>query len=433
MQRGNISFITEWNLCCGCGVCTGICPQNCITTEKKHGMYLPRIDLNRCVKCNVCLQVCPGHTHIYPEGEGTDVIKGRVLAAYNAWSRNPSLRHTSASGGVITTIVKILMDQGKYDTVFLLDTYDYHDQLKTKPFHKGFLKEVENTNFPKSRYLPVSHENAVIYIKEHRNERIILIGSSCALRGLHNIIRHLGMPEENYLFLGLFCDRVFNYNVLEYYQDQSAPNQYITSFHFKNKESGGWPGNMKFYFKDGTFEYRDKTERTKLKDYFMPERCLYCIDKLNVTADISTGDNYTDQNSTELGSNSVIIRTEKGMEIWGKVLPFLDAEKVDIEKILKAQYIEGRFNNYYYGCLKEKEIFKETGFSTVLNEGVQNNQDLYPYKDFYKDYLEMLRAGELYSDNPSELQRQIEKAEKRKNKRRSFVKRAIGFVKRKIF
>ena len=57
-----------------------------------------------------------------------------------------------------------------------------------------------------------------------------------------------------------------------------------------------------------------------------------------------------------------------------------------------------------------------------------------PYdKDFYKDYLEMLRAGELYSDNPSELQRQIEKAEKRKNKRRSFVKRAIGFVKRKIF
>lgn len=72
------------------------------------------------------------------------------------------------------------------------------------------------------------------------------------------------------------------------------------NFNFKNKDSGGWPGNMKFYFSDGKCVFKNKSERVKIKDYFKPERCVYCVDKLNVFADISLGDNYTDQNSSSL-------------------------------------------------------------------------------------------------------------------------------------
>ena len=433
MNTENISFITDCKLCCGCGACSGVCPQGCISMKKKNGMYLPKIDRGKCVDCGICLRVCPGRTHVYPEGEGIEVIKGEILASYNAWSRDPSVRHVSASGGVISTIVKVLTEQEEYDTAFLLDTYDYHEQLKTKPYHKDSLKDMERTDFPKSRYFPVSHENAIRHIKEHQDEKIILIGSSCALRGIRNVVKHFSLKEENCLYLGLFCDRVFNYNILDYYQEHISPDHIITSFHFKNKESGGWPGNMKFFFEDGSFEYRDKSERTKLKDYFMPERCLYCIDKLNVSADISLGDNYTGQNSSELGSNSVLIRTEKGRDIWNKVSSFLDAEKVDVNEILKAQYTEGRFNNYFYGKLKQKEVFRKTGVKVILNEGVKAEQDLYPYQDDRKNFLEMLRAGEVYPQDPKELERQIEKARKRKNGKRSLAKRMIGLIRRKIF
>lgn len=79
---------------------------------------------------------------------------------------------------------------------------------------------------------------------------------------------------------------------------------------------------MKFIFTDGTVAYQDKAERVKIKNYFMPERCLYCIDKLNVYADISVGDNYTQQDSSLLGSNSVIIRTNIGMTVWESVKVF---------------------------------------------------------------------------------------------------------------
>ena len=68
----------------------------------------------------------------------------------------------------------------------------------------------------------------------------------------------------------------------------------------------------------------------------MPECCLYCIDKLNVNADISVGDNFTDIESSELGSNSVIIRTAKGQKAWELAKDNLINVRIPIEKIIDA-------------------------------------------------------------------------------------------------
>ena len=414
------------NLCCGCGICKGICPRNCISWERKNGLFLPVIDADACVNCGLCASVCPGLGHSYePRKTATETVTGMVLECCNAWSKDAELRHVSASGGVISTIIQKLLASDSYDGAFCLDSYDYREQLKTRLFTADEVAaRWEASSAPKSRYLPVSHENAVRYMKENRDKRLILIGTSCAIRGLQAAVKKLNLKRDQYLFIGLFCDKVFNYNVLAYFSNIYAQGHTVEALHFKNKESGGWPGDMKFFLESGEAFYVPLEERAKAKAYFMPERCLYCVDKLNACADISLGDNYTGKDDSPLGSNSVIIRTETGMAAWSAVQDCLEIRSIGITNIQKAQAIDWRLRNLYIGDLAMCEF--------DLNSGIPREMDCTIFKDAYRIARKKLNTGAVYAEDSTALARQVEKDGRKANLFVRWIKRIIGFVRRRI-
>ena len=418
MSDKNVSLAVESKLCCSCGVCRGVCPAHCIGWTMKNGMYYPNIDKDRCLDCGLCASVCPGLNRTYGDGaiDPHTAAVGTYFASYNSWSKDSVLRHMSASGGTVSTITKALLSMNEYDYAFCLDTYSYREQLKTSPKDvNSFSESWENSTTIKSRYLPVSHENAIEFMCKNRKTRLILIGTSCALTGICNTINALGLERDNFLLIGLFCDQVFNYNIVEYYENELFAGKRIESFHFKNKESGGWPGNMKFMLSDGTYQFRDAEERTRLKKYFMPECCLYCIDKLNVNADISVGDNFTDIESSELGSNSVIIRTAKGQKAWELAKDNLINVRIPIEKIIDAQAIDWRLNRLAYGDLKQKQMGSAHDSDIELNKGIRKDTDYRNLNGSYKACLAALHTGEVYPRNPVELKKRIRKDSKNKN------------------
>lgn len=418
------------DLCCGCGVCKGICPRGCISWERKNGLYVPRIDAAACVDCGLCAAVCPGLGHRYePAATAEETVTGPVLAAYNAWSRDPELRHVSASGGVVSAMIRQLLAAGRYDGAFCLDSYDYRQQLKTRLYTAADVAACwDRSNAPKSRYLPVSHENAVAYMKQHRDARLILVGTSCALRGLQAAMTRLNLDRENYLFIGLFCDKVFNYNVLSYWQDRYCGGNTLTALHFKNKESGGWPGDMKFFPEGRAPFYVPLNDRAKAKAYFMPERCLYCVDKLNACADISLGDNYTGIAESELGSNSVIVRTAIGEAAWTMARDQLECLQIDIADIRKAQVIQRRLDNLYFGDLKAAQLNKDPDW----NPGVPREKPLDPFRRSWKDALQRLKAGAVYDTDPAVLEKQLRRDNRKPNPLIRFVRRAMGFIRRRL-
>ena len=397
MNKNNVIITKKAGLCCSCGICKNVCPKNCIDYKREKGLYIPVIDNDICIHCGICTDVCPGIQETYEHNEPKQAVIGSVKGSYNAWSKDPDIRHVSASGGCISTIVLELLNQKVYDVAFFVDTYSYEKQLKTVPIFN--VAGIKKSNLPKSRYLPVSHENAVSYMLDNRNKRMILIGTSCALRGFRKVVSRFQLNPDNYLFLGLFCDKVFNYNVYDYLSDHYSENKGVSALHLENKESGGWPGNMKLFFNDGSYIYLDKSIRAELKDYFMPERCLYCIDKLNVSADIAFGDNYTKQNSSELGSNSLIIRTENGLRIWKQVCDKLGFESVDMNSICEAQYLDGRLNNLYYGRIKSNRIDKTKGSTIELYSNLGNNKRISEFKYSHFIQIKKLQMGSDYLDD----------------------------------
>lgn len=418
-----VSVIADNNLCCSCGICKNVCPVKAIEYTREKGKYVPKIS-EKCVNCGRCVSVCPSFEHEYTENNITRAVQGNILKTVNAWSKNESIRHYGASSGMVTTIVKALLEKDMYDCVFTLDTYDYSNQLKTNRYDKTTysLKNMEDQSFSKSRYLPVSHENLVEYILNNKNKRVIIIGTSCALRGILKVIEKFKLNRDNYLLIGLFCESVMNYNIYDYYADNFAEDKKLVKLHFKNKDSGGWPGNMKLMFSDESSKFLDKKHRIEAKSYFKIERCLYCLDKLNICADISFGDNYTDQNSTSLGSNSVIVRTEKGIECFEKVNDCFEYEDVAVEKILKAQYVYDKINNYCFSLIKrEKSRIK-------LNSDFNISEN---YKDYYTAYsigLDSIKSGEKYLNNKKLLLKKI----KNGPTKASFSKRTINYIRRRI-
>ena len=274
--------------------------------------------------------------------------------------------------------------------------------------------------------MPVSHEDAVSYIKAHRDERLIIIATSCAVRGILAAIGKLGIPRERYLFIGLFCDKVFGYNVIDYFADKYSPDSPVEKLHFKNKESGGWPGDMKLYPRDGEPFYVPLSARAGAKAYFMPERCLYCVDKLNACADISVGDNYTGRDESKLGSNSVIVRTERGGAAVESAKDALELREIDIAAIQSAQAVDLRLDNLYFGDLRHGTKGLD------LNRGVQRENGTAEYTKVMKTNLEKLAAGAIYDEDTSVLAKQIERDCRRPNPIVGFARRAVGYIKRRL-
>lgn len=425
----SVSVINDNNLCCSCGICKNVCPTKAIEYTRQNGMFVPSVN-DDCINCGKCLEICPSRLHKYDNESIDEAMLGCVLTSMNAWSKNDALRFVSASSGVVSTIIKSMLDKDEYDCVFTLDTYNYADKIATKRYDKStyVIDNTEKQSFTKSRYLPVSHEYLIEYMLGNKESKIIIVAVSCAVRGIVNVINKYKLNRENYLIIGLFCDQVFNYNVYDYFSDHTfTDGKMLSSLHFKNKESGGWPGDVKLLFSDGSFKYADIDERVKAKAFFMPERCMYCVDKLNVFADISVGDNYTDQNSTKLGSNSVIIRTEVGKHAFETAKEFLEYEAVDINKIVNAQYLEGRKKNYSFAQIKLKNV---SGDRIKLNSHLNSNLRCKDSLNEYKAKTKCIKLGEAYPTSKEILKTKINQPVK--IKKASIFYRTKRFLKRRF-
>lgn len=363
----NIQKIQDAGLCISCGVCSANCPKDCITFELQNGMYQPQAG-GVCINCGRCLKVCPSEKL----GEDIDASKlsAYVLGSYQqilkAKIHDKDALNKSTSGGVVTGLISELLARGEFDAAFAVVGYDYHRQVKTVKIETA--QELHQSCG--SRYLPVSQTDAVKYICENKDKRVIIVATSCATAAIEKSIALNHLQRDNYLLIGLFCDKTMHYGVVDHFDRISEMHGHrLTELHFRSKDGCKWPGKVKLVLDNQESILLPSSARKKLKDYYVPERCLYCVDKLNRNADISVGDNYIKKNADEEGVSSVIIRTDAGMEAWKDCSSLFEWSKDEEAELLDSQLIKKKEENYAFGCLKgiypqadvSKELQKKYG------------------------------------------------------------------------
>ncbi|MCM1496843.1 MAG: Coenzyme F420 hydrogenase/dehydrogenase, beta subunit C-terminal domain [Clostridium sp.] len=353
-----VEFTVDGNLCISCGMCKAVCPKNSIKFQSKNGLFIPVIDKDKCAQCGMCYRVCPGkgfdYTKHLPPSSEASFLFGEYCGVYTAWSLDEQRRSNSVSGGVVTELVYRLLQSGEYKTAFLVGTHKYTGEaVCTQKYIRG--DALGDTQ--KSRYLPVCQEQAVSYILSHPAEKIILVGTGCFVEGMLNLIDCSKLDRHNYLIIGLFCDRMMTMNVVRYFgRHKALKGQPVDKMFFRTKEVGGWPGGVQITVDSGEKIALSNSERMKVKDYFMPERCMYCLDKLNLFSDLSVGDNYTGKHADARGSNSVIVRTEAGRRVWERYAGAFGCEQADSSSIWNGQHLKERMKNHSYAKCKEREI-----------------------------------------------------------------------------
>ena len=357
MNDSTVLKTRKFDLCVSCEICLAVCPEEAISMEYSLGKFLPKIDADKCIECKKCLDNCPG-IDIIPQKlrheKNIDVIiKGNLLECYTAYSRDAKLRTNSTSGGIITTLIKALIESKEFQSVFVLD----FEKFETSPIRLEETSDVHKiVKSAKSKYLPASVYNVINKIKEKPNSKIIIIGTPCQLTGIKKFVKSNNINDNNILFLGLFCSSTMNFNFLRFMQDNySKRGETIKEYMYRTKEKYGWPGNSKITFNSGRNIILDRTIRTNLKKYFGLNRCLFCYDKANKNADIVFADCYIKNKQDVKGTSNILIRTEKGKEIFEKYSYLFYIENEIVEQIWESQSIQNEKQHLTFSKILAKE------------------------------------------------------------------------------
>lgn len=373
----------ENNLCTSCSVCEALCPMQAISMTYLDGQFLPEINMQLCTECGLCTKICNGLDFLSPELTGLktgaeyiqsfeEIIRhDSAIASYIAYSKDEQIRKKSVSGGIITTLLVELIRTKEYDEAFILqfDRFDGNPAELTPAHDIQHIKDAAG-----SHYIPVSVHNLIKTITRSPHKKYIIVGTSCQFAAIKKALRLKSITENNILFIGLFCHKTLNFNTLELYEKLYARNdEKLKNIFYRSKDNSGWPGDSKLVFDSGRTVYVDEDIRLKAKDYFSLHRCMYCIDKFNINADISCGDCYIQKEWDKQGLSNIIVRSNIGQRILDRYAYLFYLEPVDIEAIKESQdYYKEKRERLGYAIIMDAlmhgslpELLKRTEFQEI--------------------------------------------------------------------
>lgn len=345
----SITDVPRLNLCTSCGTCAGICPTEALTmVESPKGTYIPVLDESKCSDCDLCIDVCPGHSVDFkslsleifltlPE----DPLVGNVLNSYLAYSTNETLRARGQSGGLISSLLTFALGEKIIDGA-VVTRMSRSNPLRPETFIARSKEEVIEAS--KSKYCPVP-AGAIIRTILATEGRLAFVGIPCHIHGLRKAEEvNRRLKDKIKLHLGLFCDRTLNFHFQRHILFKAGVREVeVEGFTYRGKEWRGWPGDLEIQLKNGEKKYLPREWRMQVKPLFTPQRCHLCFDKLNQLADISFGDPWLPEfSSDEKGMSVVISRTRPGDNFILKATDanIIKCEKLPISEIVKGQRLE---------------------------------------------------------------------------------------------
>ncbi|MCK5633036.1 Coenzyme F420 hydrogenase/dehydrogenase, beta subunit C-terminal domain [bacterium] len=236
---------------------------------------------------------------------------GDYLNCYTGYSLDPKIRYYSSSGGLVTSVLKFMLEEGLVDGVLVV-RMKKKDPFKAESFIARSSEEIVSAQG--SKYCPVDMSNGLKEIISSKpGSKFAIVGLPCQIKAFR---RNQEIQQKIVLYLGLFCNH--------------TPSAYATQVFLKNNKikpgevlkisyrGEGWPGCVEIIKKNGKKILIPTTNSWPIigSDFFTPKRCFLCDDHVSEFADISFGDAWlTKFKDDKKGRSIIIARTHMGEKI----------------------------------------------------------------------------------------------------------------------
>ena len=307
--------------CVGCGICTGICPSNAISIAVKQNVVTVSFDYSKCINCLLCSRVCPALKNVYTSTKAmvrtfVKSITG-IERIFFGWSKDGELRYEAASGGIVTSLLKYVIEHKIADHVIIT-------------IQQGFTANPYITN----DFATVFKSRGSIYFKTftakaireilkllRNGRRVVFVGLPCMIKAIKYVIpRQL---HDRILFICLMCYHINELWYLKYILSRYAPSKNAKPLSITSRR-GGWPGNILIAYR----AYGNKLIHVKVPQFSLwsiipileftaPIGCLFCVDHLGVNADIVVADAWHPKyfGKDKLGVSLILVRSERGLGV----------------------------------------------------------------------------------------------------------------------
>ncbi len=344
---GNGSIV-DTNNCSGCGLCHGICPMDCIKINNGFG----EIDDKKCIRCGLCYFICPRSylpvKVLNMSLENTSEIKeyseiGYYIEVYSARTKIKEIASICQDGGISSTCLYYLFEQGKID--YALGAKMSDDPWRPEPLLIKSKEDIISTAGTKY----VNNPNLSLLNDLNENSKsIAVVGVPCQMQALlKSKIYNIGIPSLNNIEyrIGIFCMESFSYqSLLEICKTLNVDVKNVKKMDI-NK------GKFFVYTKNG-----DELN-VPIKDisHLAREDCEVCYDLTSESADISIG-----SIGSPSGWNTLVIRTEKGKQLYNELLSNKLIESKPISEVkpgltLLKRIANSKKNNCRNHIYKKKE------------------------------------------------------------------------------
>lgn len=357
--------IMDKDLCCLCGTCIGVCPQNTL------GYVNGSIEnvKNACINCGLCVSVCPGGGFDYPKmNENIFSISvdhlnrdfGFYRSIIKGCSNDFNIRQHASSGGIATEIAKYMLQNNIVDYVIGVSG-------NGGVFQSTVLNSEEQLgSIMQSKYIFLPLNEVISFVMKHEG-KYLYTGLPCEIQGMrkaaekNNILR-----KRIYLYVGIFC----GFNMEKDATDFLIKKSKIAEHKIQNIEyRGSKDGKTGFKITSAEKEFFiSKHGYTVLNAFYSRPRCWKCYDLTAEFADVSLGDAWENGH----GWSRIIIRSEKAERLVNNMIDAncITWEPSSEDDIYRSQKKLISYKKETFGIRSEKmldfpqnhiEYSKETG------------------------------------------------------------------------
>lgn len=366
----NITHILRHDLCLGCGICQSACPSNAIDIIVKDGRFIPKIDETKCKNgkgCHRCHDVCPGLgvnlVHIAKEEFAdeqtkTDKWGGRYLKCFTGHSNDEDIRYHCASGGMVSQFLIFLLEKGYIDGA-VVTAFDPKNELLVHSYIAHNREEVLQAK--SSKYAPVSLHGMAQAIKQEKGTRYVIVGLPCHIQGfrkLEAIDRKL--REKVIGHFAIYCSSGRTFYLTEHvFKERGIRKEDLAYFAYRDEGCLGFlvakqrrdirvtnsNSETVLYEKNEVYKERYQSYYHPLRSFFIPRRCLFCIDHYGELGDVCFGDihikPYMDD---KIGINSLVVRKRQWLNLLeeAKSECFITLNEISVETLNASQQMAGK-------------------------------------------------------------------------------------------